>query len=154
MPNYIYTFNHDYHLQDLCKLEARQIFDTEIENKLLFSALEIDPSISAFIKTRLKICVSASDFTELLTKVKAENIEITGFNVEYLVLDGNTIERTPRRKKIRDIGFVSKAYLSLRPQSSPMPSVSTRVSGILVLLPNITTLGLSTRVNHTLLATP
>ena len=61
MPNldFLYTFNYDYHLDALCKLESRQIFDKEEKDKLLFSPFKIDPSISAFIKTRLEIIASS-----------------------------------------------------------------------------------------------
>ena len=55
MPNleFLYTFNYDYHLDSLCKLESRQIFDNEEKDKLLFSPFKIDPSISAFIKNSM-----------------------------------------------------------------------------------------------------
>ncbi|MFT4599732.1 MAG: tRNA (guanine10-N2)-dimethyltransferase, partial [Arenicella sp.] len=72
MPNldFLYTFNYDYHLDALCKLESRQIFDKEEKDKLLFSPFKIDPSISAFIKTRLEIIALSENYSELLEKIK------------------------------------------------------------------------------------
>ncbi len=103
--NFLYTFNYDYHLDALCKLESRQIFDTEEKDKLLFSPIKVDPSISAFIKTRLEIISSSENYSELLEKIKKENIHIEGFTAEYLILNGDSIDRTERRKKLKDVGF-------------------------------------------------
>ncbi|MBT8327604.1 MAG: methyltransferase [Bacteroidia bacterium] len=102
---FIYTFNYDVHFGELCKLESRQIFNEEQQNKLLFSDFKIDPSISAFIKTRLEIMTTAGSFTELVTLITNEDIRMNGFNVEYLILDGNTLERAERREKLKDIGY-------------------------------------------------
>ena len=107
MPNleFLYTFNYDYHLDALCKLESRQIFDNEEKDKLLFSPFKIDPSISAFIKNRLEIIASSENYSELLEKIKKENIYVEGFTAEYLILDGDSRDRTERRKKLKDVGF-------------------------------------------------
>lgn len=103
--SYIYTFNYDYHHGGLCKLESRQIFDNEEKNKLLFSNIKVDPSISPFIKNRFEIISSSEDYSELLVNIKKENIHIDGFKVEYLILDGDATEKPERLKKLKDIGY-------------------------------------------------
>jgi len=110
LSTYIYTFNYDYHLEDLCRLEARQLFGTPIEDKLLFAYKEIDPSISAFIKTQLEIHISADSYEHLIVAIKSLDIEQNGFNVEYLILDNNTIERGKRREMQKEIGFCIYGY--------------------------------------------
>ena len=102
---YIYSFNCDITERDLCKLESRYIFNKEEQNKLLFSDKKVDPSSSAFIKSRLDIISCSKDYSTLINKIKKENICVEGFKVEYLVFDGDTTEYADRLNKLRDIGF-------------------------------------------------
>lgn len=102
---YIYSFNYDRHNVELCKLESRQLFEEEVNNKLLFSNDKVDPSISPFIKSRLKIVLSSEKYSELLTKIEKENIHIEEFKVEYLILQGDKSSYQERLNKLRDIGY-------------------------------------------------
>ena len=102
---YIYSFNYNVHHTDLCRLESRQVFGEEVENKLLFSNLEVDPSISPFIKSRFDIHLLSEDYSALLENVKQQNIHFEGFKVEYLVLDGDETPYKERLNKLRDIGY-------------------------------------------------
>ena len=106
-PNlsYLYSFNYDRHNIELCKLESRQLFDEEEENKLLFSNIKVNPSISPFIKSRFEIILSSENYSELLKKIKKENIQVEEFKVEYLILDGDSTSYRERLEKLRDIGF-------------------------------------------------
>ncbi|MBN2730096.1 MAG: hypothetical protein JXR53_12800 [Bacteroidales bacterium] len=107
--SYLYSFNYGYHHSDLCKLESRQLFDKEEKNKLLFSNIKVDPSISPFIKKRFDIISSSENYSELLKTIKKENIRVDGFKVEYLILDGDSTEYAERLSKIRDIGYCINA---------------------------------------------
>jgi predicted RNA methylase len=102
---YIYFFSYDNPESELCKLESRYIFNTEEENKLLFSEIKAEPSNSAFIKKRLDIILSSKDYATLLNEIKKERICVDGFKVEYLVLDGDTTQYTKRLEKLKDIGY-------------------------------------------------
>lgn len=103
--SYIYSFNFDHHHNELCKLESRQLFDQEEKDKLLFSNIKVDPSISSFIKNRFEIILGSEDYSELIKKIKEENIHVEGFKVEYLVLDGDATGYRERLEKLRDIGY-------------------------------------------------
>ena len=102
---FLYSFNYDYHHEELCKLESRQIFGKEIENKLLISGTKIDPSISPFIKSRLDILSSAEDYQALLAQIKEQDLRLNDFNVEYLRLHGDLTEKPERREKQKDVGY-------------------------------------------------
>ncbi|MFA6617584.1 MAG: methyltransferase domain-containing protein [Candidatus Neomarinimicrobiota bacterium] len=102
---YIYFFNYDDHERDFFEMEARNIFSQEVEHKLLFSNINIDPSCSAFIRKRLDIIVAAEEHSCLINKIKNKKIYIEGFKVEYLVLDGDTTEYKQRLEKLKDIGY-------------------------------------------------
>ncbi|WP_430817024.1 TRM11 family SAM-dependent methyltransferase [Carboxylicivirga sp. RSCT41] len=103
--NYIYTFKFDTHNEQLCKLESRQLFGREASNKLLFSNVLIDPSISPFIKNRFEIISSADDYAGLLKIIKDKSICVDGFKVEYMVLDGDTTGYAERLTKLKDVGY-------------------------------------------------
>jgi len=102
---YIYSFKYDYHHNDLSRLESRQLFNEEQENKLLFSTIKVDPSISFFIKSRFKIIFSANNYSELLKNLEKENISINGFKAEYLILKNDSTEKIERVKKLKDVGY-------------------------------------------------
>ena len=89
----------------MCKLESRQIFGNEVKNNLLFSNINVDPSISPFIKNRFEIIFSSEDYAELLQSIKDENIQAEGFKAEYLILDGDTTGYTERLSQLKDIGY-------------------------------------------------
>ncbi len=102
---YIYTFNYDNTESELCKLELRCIFNEEVTSKLLFSDIKMDPSSSAFVKSRIDIIKFSEDYDTLINDIKKENICTECFKVEYLVFDGDTTEYADRLEKLRDIGY-------------------------------------------------
>lgn len=105
IPEYLYTFRYDFIESKLSKLESRYIFNKEENHKRLLSNKKIDPSHSAFIKARLDIICKSGDYATLLDDIKAENIKIEGFKVEYLVCQGDEIPYEERLSKLKDIGF-------------------------------------------------
>lgn len=102
---YIYSFNCDITERELCKLESRYIFNKEEQNKLLFSDIKVEPSGSAFIKSRLDVISFSEHYSTLISDIKNENIRVEGFKIEYLVFDGDRTEYSDRLRKLRDIGF-------------------------------------------------
>lgn len=107
--NHIYNFNYNHHHNELCKLEARQIFEKEATGKMLFSNIKVDPSISPFIKNRFDIITCSADYSDLLKKIKEENIRTVGFKIEYLKLEGDARDNNEKLEKSRDVGFCIEA---------------------------------------------
>ena len=105
MPkNHLYIFNYDFNENDLCKLESKYIFNDLEQDKLLFSNVKIEPSISAFIKKRLDIISFSDDYNLLIKAIKNENIHCENFKVEYIVLSDDVTEYKERLQKLREIG--------------------------------------------------
>tara|TARA_B110000285_G_scaffold176288_1_gene197901 strand:- start:79 stop:1125 length:1047 start_codon:yes stop_codon:yes gene_type:complete len=102
---YIYSFSYENPESELCKLESRYIFNKEEKNRLLVSDIKVEPSNSAFIKSRLDVISLSEDYATLINKIKKENICIEGFKVEYLVFDRDTTEYRERLNKLKDIGW-------------------------------------------------
>jgi len=102
---YLYSFGYDNNQEALCELESKYLFTKEVKNRSLFSDLNIEPSISPFIKRRVEIVSFSEDYPTLLAAIKKEQIVIEGFKVEYIVLAGDTTEYEVRLEKLRDIGY-------------------------------------------------
>lgn len=103
---HIYSFTYDDTESDLCKLESRNIFNTEERNRLVFSNRLVEPSSSAFIKSRLDVISVSDDYEILLNHIRKKCISIDDFKVEYLILDGDKIAYSDRLSKQRDIGVI------------------------------------------------
>ena len=102
---YIYAFRYDSTESMLSKLESRLMFKKEEKDKLLFSDQKVEADTSAFIKTRLDVVSSSSDYASLIHQIKNKNIKTKGFKVEYLILNGDTTRNSERLSKIREVGF-------------------------------------------------
>ncbi len=102
---YLYSFNYDYHNEDLCKLESRVIFGEEEKEKVLFSNLKVDPLISPFIKNRIELSIPTDTYHELIKKIENENIHAEGFKAEYVILEGDLADYAERRVKLKGVGY-------------------------------------------------
>ena len=105
IKKHIYSFTYDINESDLCKLESRYIFGQEEKNRVLFSDIKVEPSVSAFIKSKLELISYSEVYSTLINKIKKESIVCEGFKVEYIVLDGDKTEYSARLEKLRDIGY-------------------------------------------------
>ena len=103
---YLYSFIYDNTEKDLCKLESKYLFDIEEQNKLLFSNIKIEPSYSAYIKSRLDIISIANDFSNLIVEIKKEGLSMEGAKIEYLALDDDSTGYTEGLEKMREIGCI------------------------------------------------
>lgn len=103
--NYIYILKYDYHHKELCRLEGRQLFGTEIDGNQVFTHNKVNPSTSPFIKFRLDLSLFSNSFEGLITKLRAENIQIDNFKAEYTVLKGDSTPYEERKLKLKEVGF-------------------------------------------------
>ncbi len=102
---FLYTFNYDFHHAELCKLESRQIFNSEETDRLIFSNVDADPSISPFIKNRIEITSLSNNYDDFLSKIKEENILTEDFKIEYVRLEGDSRTSEERHEKLTDVGY-------------------------------------------------
>ena len=102
---YIYSFRYDHTESNLSKLESWYLFNKQESHKQLFSNIEIDPSKSAFIKSRLDITTSSDNYEDLIDQIKKKEIMTDGFKVEYLILEGDETRNKERLGKLKDVGY-------------------------------------------------
>lgn len=105
IPKHIYSFNYHQTESELCKLESKYLFRQEEADKVLLTDVTARPSSSAFIKSRLDVITSSTDYAGLIREVEAANIKMEGFKVEYIVFDGDETGYEDRLDKLRDIGY-------------------------------------------------
>jgi hypothetical protein len=80
---YLYTFNYPLHEKELCNLEIRALFNLEAEEKVIISEVEVDPSISPYLKTRLKMTLESGTYEGIHQMVLEANIIDSQFLVKY-----------------------------------------------------------------------
>lgn len=102
---YLYSFNYETTEKDLCQLEAKYLFDSEIHHKRLFTDVKVNPSQSAFIKNRLDIISCSEDYATLINDIQKAHMHAEAFKVAYIVFEGDATPYAERLQKLRDIGY-------------------------------------------------
>lgn len=115
---YLYQFKFDVQNEELCKLECRQVFGKEPNEKTIFSDLEINPSLSPFIKNRLELLASSAEYSDILNQIELLNIEKEGFAAEFLNWSNQKVEHKERREKQKDIGYRINGFPNFEHPSS------------------------------------
>ncbi|BEP27863.1 TRM11 family SAM-dependent methyltransferase [Helicovermis profundi] len=82
----MYNVNYSEYEEDLCNIEVRSLFNMELKDKIFYSKVKIDPSISPFIKNRFKIIYKTLNFEDLLIFVENDKTLKEDFIVKYLKL--------------------------------------------------------------------
>ena len=105
MKNYLYLINYPILEKELALLEVRQLFNLNTEEKVFKSEIGIDPSDSAFIKSRMEIIYEKESFQEILMELCEKHIRCEGFKVEYMRLDKDNIPYDERLSKVKEVGL-------------------------------------------------
>lgn len=83
---FLYNLNYSEYEEALCAIEFRALFNEELKEKILFSSIEVDPSVSPFIKNRFEILYETSTFEDLLAFVDEYKNDARDFDIKYLKL--------------------------------------------------------------------
>ena len=84
MYKYLYIYNYSPHEQDLCEMEFRQIFKTDMLSKYYLTNQYFDYTRSVFIKGRLDIFKSSHHFDDIVTFIEQAHMCYYDFKVIYL----------------------------------------------------------------------
>lgn len=105
MKKYLYLINYPILEKDLALLEVRYLFKIKTEDKTFISEKSINPSDSAFIKSRMNIIYEKDSFQDILLELENNPIKHDRFKVEYMRLDSGNISYDERLEKVKDIGL-------------------------------------------------
>ncbi|MBY0221271.1 TRM11 family SAM-dependent methyltransferase [Sporosarcina aquimarina] len=110
-PKFIYTYIRHRDEQELCQMEMRAFFGKDVQDNVIQSDMEINPSRSPFMQARLDIWIQA-DSADSLAK-QASELEI-GQSFKTVCLNDMELAGTPkighaeRRKVERNVGLQIK----------------------------------------------
>lgn len=106
MKEYIYQVNHSTFELDLCKMETRALFNTDLKDKMIKSHKFINPAVSPYIRYRLEVLYSADHFEALVERVKEADINTPDYIVKYLGLEQDTRTSDQKRDICKALGLV------------------------------------------------
>lgn len=81
---YIYNLNYNVQDYNLCAFEVKALFDDAVKDKVFFRDKKVDPSVSPFLKNRIKIIYQKKTFNEILDSIVADDFRANDFMVKYV----------------------------------------------------------------------
>jgi len=105
MNNYLYQVNYKCEEEDLCHLEQEALLGEVYQDKIFLSKKEIQPSISPFIKMRLKLIYVAPSFVQILNFLDQEEIKCQEFMVKYVAGSQDKSMIKKGKEMSREIGL-------------------------------------------------
>lgn len=102
---YIYNVKYKEQENELSNFEIKALFGLRIEEKAFFSNKEIDPSISPFIKNRIKIIYETKSLEEIYELVIKNDLRIDDFMVKYVKLENGDKHSQNGKKISKEIGL-------------------------------------------------
>lgn len=83
---YMYQVNYQEYEETLCAIEKRALFNEPLKSKVFFSATQVDPSTSPYIKQRLELMITSTSFEDLLFTLKNNPIMRSIKTLKYIKL--------------------------------------------------------------------
>ncbi|WP_456272324.1 TRM11 family SAM-dependent methyltransferase [Bacillus sp. AK031] len=107
--NYIYIYSWDENEDELCAMETRALFGTDLNSGILESRLKVDPSRSPFIRERIEVLCEGGSLEELIEKIRELPEMETTFKVMYVqetaFLNEEKVRFEERRSIERKVGM-------------------------------------------------
>lgn len=111
---YIYNVNYNVQDHNLCAFEFRALFDDEFKDKVFFTDKEVDPSISPFLKNKLKIIYKKKTFNEILDAIITDDFRANDFMVKYVAMYNRDPNIDQGKKLSKEVGLRIYGYPSFQ----------------------------------------
>lgn len=111
---YLYNLNYNEPDYNLCAFEFKALFDDELEDKVFFTNKKVDPSISPFLKNRIKIIYKKKTFDEILDLIIADDFSADDFMVKYVAMYKRDPNIHQGKKLSKEIGLRINGYPSFK----------------------------------------
>ncbi|MFV0516368.1 MAG: TRM11 family SAM-dependent methyltransferase [Aminipila sp.] len=102
---YIYNVNYNEQDYNLCNFEIGILFGQEIEDKVLFTDKEVDPSVSPFLKNRIKIIYKEEAFNNILDLIVRDQFKADDFMVKYVPMYNRDPNIGQGKKLSKEVGL-------------------------------------------------
>jgi len=100
---YLYNLNYSEYEDTLCAIEARALFNTSLKEKVFFSDVAVDPSVSPYIKNRLEIRHKTPTFDELLLLLEQDKNTTTNSVIKYLKFASGDLYAANRKALYKEL---------------------------------------------------
>lgn len=111
---YLYIINHSEQDHNLCAFEFKALFDFELKDKVFFTNKEVDPSISPFIKNRIKIIYKKKTFNEILDLIVTDDFSVDDFMVKYVAMYKRDPNIDQGKEMSKEVGLRIYGYPSFK----------------------------------------
>lgn len=102
--NYLYSLNYPEFEKELCALEVKSLFNDAMGDKVFFTNIKVDPSVSPYLRNRIEVLFSHSSFIELVELVDNAELHATDFMVRYVKLYDQDPPFEMRRSYCKQLG--------------------------------------------------
>ena len=102
--NYLYSLNYPEFEKELCALEVKSLFNELMGEKVFFTNIKADPSVSPYLRNRIEVLHSHTSFIELVGLVENEDFHATDFMVRYVKLYDQDPPFQMRRSYCKQLG--------------------------------------------------
>jgi tRNA G10 N-methylase Trm11 len=102
--NYLYSLNYPEFEKELCALEVKSLFNELMGDKVFFTNIKVDPSVSPYLRNRIEVLFSHSSFTELIALVDNAELYSKDFMVRYVKLYDQDPPFEERRSYCKQLG--------------------------------------------------
>ena len=106
---YLYHINYYEYDKDLCTLEMKYLFKEVWDQKVFMSSIEVNPSVSPFIKSRLEVLFLADNIEAVYDFINTYNVETEDFDLKYLKLESGDVNAKTRNSLCKDMALQIKA---------------------------------------------
>ncbi|MEI8216187.1 MAG: SAM-dependent methyltransferase [Eubacteriales bacterium] len=104
--NYLYNLNYPEFEKELCALEVKSLFKDLMNEKVFFTNIKLDPSVSPYLRNRIEVLFSHTSFTELVGLLDNAELHATDFMVRYVKLYDQDPPFQMRRSYCKQLGSI------------------------------------------------
>jgi tRNA (guanine10-N2)-dimethyltransferase len=111
---YFYHLNYQDVEEELCRLEVRSLFGQELLAKGVLSPKSLNPSLSPFLRSRIKILYSGQSIAELLETMHRNPLVLEEFRIDYLRIQEDEPDFQGRFDLLTDLGMAIEGEPDLK----------------------------------------
>ncbi len=107
---YMYKVNYHENDQPLWEIESRTLFGSTPGEKVFFSEVLVDPSISPFLHNRMEVLFKGDTFESLLDHVEKDQSVVSDFLIKYVKQSSGDPYAKDRNSLCKQVGAFFKEY--------------------------------------------
>lgn len=102
---YIYNINYTDFEAELCALEFKILFDTNLGEKVFKSSKKVSPTVSPFLRNKIEVIYESDSYEDIVDQIKKNPLKAPNFLVKYVDLSPNDLGRTEKKAYCKGLGL-------------------------------------------------